>query len=64
VRRQTDRPDHFNLVAMWTSRAKFNDFASVPAAREFRKSVASSLGSPYDERLYRRANGFSEVFKA
>jgi quinol monooxygenase YgiN len=56
VWQQTDRSNHFNLIAMWTSRAKFNDFAAGAAAREFRKSVASSLGSPYDERLYRRVN--------
>lgn len=56
VWQQTDRPNHFNLIAMWTSHVKFNDFAAGPAAREFRKSVASSLGSPYDERLYLRVN--------
>ncbi len=54
VWQQSDRPNHFNLIAVWTSRAKFNDFAAGPAARDFRKSVASLLGSPYDERLYHR----------
>jgi len=56
VWQQTDRPNHFNLIAVWTRRAKFNEFAASPAAREFRKSVASSLGSPYDERLYDRVD--------
>ena len=55
VWQQTDRANHFNLIAVWTRRAKFNEFAAGAAAREFRKSVASALGSPYDERLYRRA---------
>ncbi len=54
VWQQTDRTNHFNLIAVWTDRAKFNAFADGAAAREFRKSVASLLGSPYDERLYRR----------
>jgi quinol monooxygenase YgiN len=53
---QTDRANHFNLIAVWNSRAKFDDFTAGTAAREFRKSVASLLGSPYDERLYRRAD--------
>jgi len=52
---QADRSNHFNLIAVWTSRAKFDEFTAGAAAREFRKSVASLLGSPYDERLYRRA---------
>ena len=56
VWQQTDRTNHFNLIAVWTRREKFNDFTSGPAAREFRKSVASMVGSPYDERLYRRTD--------
>lgn len=56
VWQQTDRTNHFDLIAVWTRRAKFNDFTSGPAAREFRKSVASMLGSPYDERLYQRTD--------
>ena len=55
VWQQTDRANHFNLVAVWSSRKSFDDFAAGAAAREFRASVASLLGSPYDERLYRRA---------
>jgi quinol monooxygenase YgiN len=56
VWQQTDRTNHFNLIAVWTDRAKFNAFTAGAAAREFRKSVASLLGSPYDERLYRRVD--------
>lgn len=56
VWQQTDRTNHFNIVAVWSSRGRFNDFAAGPAAREFRDSVASLLGSPYDERFYRRAD--------
>jgi quinol monooxygenase YgiN len=56
VWQQTDRTNHFNLISVWTDRAKFNAFVAGTAAREFRKSVASLLGSPYDERLYRRVD--------
>lgn len=56
VWQQTDRSNHFNLIAAWRSREDFNNFAASAAAREFRTSVASLLGSPYDERFYRRAD--------
>jgi quinol monooxygenase YgiN len=56
VWQQTDRSNHFNLIAAWRSRADFNNFAADAAAREFRTVVASLLGSPYDERFYRRAD--------
>jgi quinol monooxygenase YgiN len=54
VWQQTDRANHFDFVAAWSSRTNFNAFAAGTAAREFRASVAPLLGSPYDERLYRR----------
>jgi quinol monooxygenase YgiN len=49
---QANRPNHFNLVASWSSRAQLDEFNSGAAAREFRASVAPLIGSPYDERLY------------
>ena len=56
VWRQTDRTNHFNIIGLWSSRARFSEFAASAAAREFRSSVASVLGSPYDDRLYRSSN--------
>lgn len=51
--RQSDRGNHFDLVATWTSREQWAAFSAGAAAREFRRSVGPLLGSPYDERLYR-----------
>ena len=50
---QTNRPNHFNLVAVWSSRTGFDDFAAGAAAREYRATIGPLIGSPYDERLYR-----------
>jgi quinol monooxygenase YgiN len=51
---QSSRPNHFNIVAAWRSQAALDNFAASAAAREYRASVAPLIGSPYDERLYRR----------
>jgi quinol monooxygenase YgiN len=51
---QTNRPNHFNLVGVWSSRTGFDDFTAGAAAREYRATVGPLIGSPYDERLYRR----------
>ena len=50
---QTNRPNHFNLVAAWSSRTGFDDFTAGAAAREYRATIGPLIGSPYDERLYR-----------
>jgi quinol monooxygenase YgiN len=51
---QSNRPNHFNIIAVWRSQAAFDDFSASAGAREYRASVAPLIGSPYDERLYRR----------
>jgi quinol monooxygenase YgiN len=51
---QTNRPNHFNLVEVWSSRTGFDDFTAGAAAREYRATVGPLIGSPYDERLCRR----------
>jgi quinol monooxygenase YgiN len=53
VWRQTDRPNHFNLIAVWRTRGDFDAFTASAAALDFRSSVAPLLGSLYDDRLYR-----------
>jgi len=53
VWQQSNRGNHFNVIAQWAARRDFDQFASGEAARQFRASVAPLLGSPYDERLYR-----------
>lgn len=54
VLQQTDRPNHFNLISAWLGESLFHAFATSAAAREFRHIVAPVLGSPYDERFFRR----------
>jgi quinol monooxygenase YgiN len=51
---QLDRSNHFNLIAAWRDPGARAAFSAGAAARAFRTSVAPVIGSPYDERLYRR----------
>ena len=53
---QTDRANHFNLISGWMSESQFHAFAASRAAQEFRQTVGPLLGSPYDERLFRRVD--------
>jgi quinol monooxygenase YgiN len=53
VWQQSNRGNHFNLVAAWMDRSHWASFTSGMAARQFRDSVGPMLGSLYDERLYR-----------
>jgi len=53
---QTDRANHFNVISGWISESQFYAFAASHAARDFRQTVGPLLGSPYDERLYRRVD--------
>jgi quinol monooxygenase YgiN len=56
ILQQIDRPNHFNLICAWLSESAFHAFAASSAAREFRQAVGPVLGSPYDERLFRRVD--------
>jgi quinol monooxygenase YgiN len=56
ILQQTDRANHFNLISGWLSESQFHEFAASRAARDFRQTVAPLLGSPYDERLFRRVD--------
>jgi quinol monooxygenase YgiN len=53
---QTDRANHFNLISGWIGESQFRAFAASRAARGFRQTVGPLLGSPYDERLFRRVD--------
>jgi quinol monooxygenase YgiN len=52
VVQQTNRPNHFTVVEIWTTRASFDAHAMTPATRRFREQLAPMSGSLYDERLY------------
>jgi quinol monooxygenase YgiN len=53
VWQQADRPNHFELVSAWRTRAQYDRFTDGLIARQFRANVAPILGALYDERLYR-----------
>ncbi|HVW71393.1 MAG TPA: antibiotic biosynthesis monooxygenase [Steroidobacteraceae bacterium] len=54
ILQQIDRPNHFNLISAWLSESPFRAFAVSAEARQFRQTLGPLLGSPYDERLFRR----------
>lgn len=54
VWQQTDHANHFNLIGGWLSESQFHAFRASRAARQFRQTVGPLLGSPYDERIFRR----------
>jgi quinol monooxygenase YgiN len=56
ILQQINHPNHFNLVSAWLGEAPFRVFAASAGVREFRQTVAPLLGSPYDERLFRRVD--------
>ena len=56
VWQQTNRANHYNIIAAWRSAADLEAFEASSPAREFRKIVAPLIGSLYDERRYRRAD--------
>ncbi len=56
ILQQADRPNHFNLISAWLSESLFRAFVASDQTRAFRKTVAPVLGSPYDERLFRRVD--------
>ena len=52
VVQQTNRPNHFTVVEVWTDRAAFDAHAMAPHSRRFRDQLGPMSGSLYDERLY------------
>ena len=52
VVQQTNRPNHFTVVEVWSDRAAFDAHAMAPHSRRFRDQLGPMSGSLYDERLY------------
>ena len=50
---QSDRPNHFTIVSVWTDEKAFNAHLSAAHTRDFRANIQSGLGSPFDERLHK-----------
>ncbi len=53
---QNGHPNHYALLFAWRNRVDRDAFAGAAAERRFHGAIAPLLGSPYDERLYRRVN--------
>ena len=52
VVQQTNRPNHFTVVEVWTDRVAFDAHAMAPHTKRFRDQLGPMSGSLYDERLY------------
>jgi quinol monooxygenase YgiN len=53
VWQQVDRPNHFTVVEVWSSRGGFNVHTMQKPTKEFRAKLAPMSGALYDERLYK-----------
>ena len=53
---QTNRANHYHIVAAWKSVPDLEAFEASDASRDFRRIIAPLIGSLYDERRYRRAD--------
>jgi quinol monooxygenase YgiN len=53
VWQQTNRPNHFTVVEMWSSLRSFAAHGSAAQTRAFRVIIAPMMGALYDERWYR-----------
>jgi quinol monooxygenase YgiN len=49
---QSDRPNHFTIVSVWTDKGSFDAHLSAAHTRDFRAKIQAGLGSPFDERLH------------
>lgn len=54
ILQQINHSNHFNLISAWLGESLLRTFEASAGSREFRRTIAPLLGSPYDERLLRR----------
>jgi quinol monooxygenase YgiN len=47
------RTNHFTVFAAWSDRGAFDAYGQSAHWLKFREALASMIGAPYDERLYR-----------
>jgi quinol monooxygenase YgiN len=52
VVQQTNRPNHFTVVEVWTDRRVFDAHGMAAHTKRFRDQLAPMSGALYDERLY------------
>jgi len=56
VVQQTNRPNHFTVVEMWSGQEAFEAHGMAAHVRDFRDKIAPMSGALYDERLFRELN--------
>jgi quinol monooxygenase YgiN len=49
---QSDRPNHFTIVSVWSGVKAFEAHLAAAHTRAFRAKIQPGLGSPFDERLH------------
>ena len=48
---QADRPNHFAVHEIWTSRAAYETYAATAAGKDFRRQLDPIKGAPFDDRF-------------
>ncbi len=56
VLQQANAANHFTVLQTWTDQNALDAFEASPRVKSVRERLASSLGSPMDERLHVLAN--------
>jgi quinol monooxygenase YgiN len=56
VFQQTQRTNHFTVLATWRDGKTFDSHEMKPHTRQFREALGPMLGALYDERIYRPLN--------
>lgn len=52
VVQQTNRPNHFTVVEIWSNAKTLEAHSMAPSTRQFRDKLAPITGALYDERMY------------
>jgi quinol monooxygenase YgiN len=50
ILQQVGRPNHFTIVEEWKDNNAYDTHVSAQHTRDFRTSLQSMLGAPFDER--------------
>lgn len=53
VQQQANRPNHFTVVQVWTTRGAFDAHIAAAAERQFRDTLTPMTGALYDERIFK-----------
>jgi quinol monooxygenase YgiN len=53
---QANRGNHFTVIEAWANKEAFDAHVAAAHTRAFREKIASYIGAPYDDRLYKALN--------